>query len=260
MNRLIRNLLLASAWVAGTLVAMSQASASHPPCIRESSTHYLRAVGEFEDLVSRSRIGVAGGRYDVVRLRQTADRFQHAVRHHGDYSRFASLWQDLSALHTRVEDSLVAGCRQSDPRLFQAWIMVDRSYDRLAEAVWFTAKVSRGRHVGPSHFDRHDAFDRPNSAFDRPNPMDRQDHFGHRPRQGNEYGMGLVDTPPVRRPIPNTSWDNRYSASRPVIGGSTTPIFPVPPVAPIHGMNQRVDSRQDAGAVIMGALIHQLLR
>lgn len=145
MSRLTRNLLLAAAVAAGTLFASLPASAMGSPCIRQASVQYREAVRCFEADVELSRFPGHGNRFDVRRLSFAADRFQNAVGHHSDYFRYARSWQELSDLHWRVERSLVAGCRHSDPHLFRSWTRVARAYDRLSDAVEFQARGGRGR-------------------------------------------------------------------------------------------------------------------
>jgi hypothetical protein len=201
MLRLTRYLLLAAAVVAGTLFTAFQADASAPPCIRQTTDQYRDAVSRFEDEVDRSRSAIHGNRYDVRRLRQLADRFHSVVRHHDDYFRYASSWQDLSEMHYRVEQSFVAGCRHSDPRLFRAWAHVSLQYDRLSEAVHFQARVCHGR----------------SSAWDH---RGGNDHFGqhHFDRGRDRYNDDFRGRDPFGSP---------YSSARPPVGHSVHPVTPV---------------------------------
>lgn len=221
MPRLTRNLLLAAAVVAGTLVTAFQAEAFEPPCILHATDHYRQAVCRFEDEVSRSRFAAQGNRYDVRRLRQLADRFHNAVRHHNDYFRYAGSWQELSEMHIRVERSFISGCRQSDPRLFHAWSHVARQFDRLSDAVYYQTRAGRGR----------------SSVWDHRGGDDR---FGH-----NHFG---------RDPF-----DSRYSSARPPWGPSVVPVLPIHPVPPVRGFAPQVDPRKEAAAAITAAFLNRLL-
>lgn len=248
MPRLTRNLLLAAAVFAGTLVTAFQADAFEPLCIRQTSDQYRQSVRQFEREVSRSRFASHNNRHDVRRLRQTADRFHSAVRHNSDYFRFASSWQDLSDMHYRVERSFIAGCQQSDPRLFHAWPHVTLRFDRLSNAVHYQANIGRGRpsvwdprgvwgqegggnRYGHDHFDR-DHFDRERYSA----PLHGHDSFGH-----DSFG--------------HTPFGSRHSVGRPPLGASVQPIHPVPPV---RGFSPHVDPRREAGAAITAAILQRL--
>lgn len=236
MPRLTRNLLLAAAVVAGTLVTAFQAHAFEPPCILQTTDQYRQAVCRFEDEVSRSRFAGQGNRYDVRRLRQLADRFHNAVRYHNDYFRYASSWEELSEMHVRVERSFISGCRQSDPRLFHAWSHVARQYDRLSDAVYYQARAGRGRQSVWDHRGGDDRFG--HNHFDRDR---RSDDFRGRDQFGRDQ------------------FDSRYSSARPPIGHAVQPVLPIHPVAPVHGFAPRVDPRKDAAAAITAALLNRLL-
>ena len=233
MPRLTRNLLLAAAAFAGTLVTAFQADAFEPLCIRQATDQYREAVRCFEDEVDRSRSTGNGNRFEVRRLRQQADRFHNAVRHHNDYFRYASSWQDLSELHFRVERSFVAGCRQSDPRLFHAWRNVSLQYDRLSDAVRFQANPGRGRQTVWDHRGGGDHFGNDRFGQDWHNDGFRgNDQFGR-----DQFG-------------------SRHSVARPTLGPS---VVPIQPVAPVRGFAPRVDPRRDAAAAITAALLQKLL-
>jgi hypothetical protein len=238
MTRLTRNLLLAASVLAGTLLTAFQADASSPICIRQASVQYRDAVRQFDNEVSRSRFPGNGNRFDVRRLRQLADRFTSAVNVNNDYFRYAGLWQDLAEMHFRVEDSLVAGCRQADPRLFRAWADVAFHFDRLSSAVRFQA----GGNCAP--FGR-DPFGRDrfgNDTFGR-------DRFGNDPFGRDRFGNEPFGHDPFRAP---------FSAARPPMGPFVAPIVPIRPVHPLHGHAPHVDPRREAAAAITGAILNRL--
>ena len=236
MPRLTRNLLLAAAVVAGTLVTAFQANAFEPPCILHATDQYRQAVCRFEDEVSRSRFAGQGNRYDVRRLRQLADRFHNAVRHHNDYFRYARSWEELSEMHVRVERSFISGCRQSDPRLFHAWSHVARQYNRLSDTIYYQARAGRGRSIAWDHRGGGDRFG--------------YDHFDH-DRRGNDFGG--------RDQFGRDPFDSRYSSARPPIGPSAVPVFPIHPVPPVRGFATQVDPRKEAAAAITAAFLNRLL-
>lgn len=253
MKRLTRNLLLAASVLAGALLTALQAEASSPICIRQASVQYREAVREFDNEVSRSRFPGNGNRFDVRRLRQLADRFTSAVNVNNDYFRYAGLWQDLAEMHFRVEDSLVAGCRQADPRLFRAWAHVAFQFDRLSSAVQFQA----GANCAP--FGR-DPFGRipfgsgqfGNDPFEN-DPFGRgrfsNDRFGHDPLGRDRFGNEPFGHDPFRAP---------FSAARPPLVPSVAPIAPIRPVHPLHGHAPHVDPRREAAAAITGAILQRL--
>lgn len=254
MPRLTRNLLLAAAAVAGILVTAIQADASAPICIRQTSELYRTSVRHFEDAVDRSRSGGQANRFEVRRLRQQADRFHHAVRHHNDYFRYASSWQDLSDLHFRVERSFVAGCRQSDPRLFHAWRHVSLQFDRLSEAVHFQASAGRGRQGVWDHRGGSDRFG--------DNRFQGRDQFGHDQFGHDQFGRDQFGRDQFGRDqfgrdqFGRDPFGSRHSVARPSFGPSVLPLQPVPPV---RGFAPHFDPRRDAAAAITGALLQKLL-
>ena len=253
MPRLTRNLMLAAAAIAGSLVTAFQADASAPVCIRQASEVYRESVRQFEDAVDRSRSGGQTSRFEVRRLRQQADRFHHAVRHHNDYVRYASSWQNLSDLHFRVERSFVAGCRQSDPRLFHAWRHVSLQYDRLSDAVHFQANAGRGRQGSWDHRGGHERFgdDRFGSGWHnddfRRNDQFGRDQFGRDPFGRDQFGRDQFGHDP---------FGSRHTVGRPSFGPS---VVPVPAVPPVRGFAPQVDPRREAAAAITGAILQRLL-
>ena len=268
MPRSTRNLLLAAAAIAGTLVTAFQADASAPGCIRQASEVYRESVRQFEDEVGRSRSGGQANRFEVRRLRQQADRFHHAVRHHNDYFRYASSWQDLSDLHFRVERSFVAGCRQSDPRLFHAWRHVSMQYERLSDVVHFQARAGRGRHGGWDHRGGHDRFgdDRfghnwNHSDFGGRDQFGRdqfgRDQFGRDQFGRDQFGRDQFGRDQFGRdPFGHDPFGSRHGVARPSFGPS---VVPIPAVPPVRGFAPHVDPRREAAAAITGAILQRLL-
>lgn len=139
--------------ITASLAVTAPANAQSSPELRRASDGYRDAAREFDRYVNRAGYFSRFDERLADRLEEMAREFRSAARNPRDVERLIYHWNDLTATHIRVEETLIRGCGRPDPTLLHLWGEVTRSYAYVAsEMQCFT-----GGHVSnrfPSEWDR----------------------------------------------------------------------------------------------------------
>jgi hypothetical protein len=139
--------------VTASLAATASASAQSSAELRHASDRYRDAAREFDRYVNRAGYFSRFDERLADRLEEMARDFRSAARNPRDVERLIYHWNDLTATHIRVEETLIRGCGRPDPTLLHLWREVTRSYAYVAsEMQCFTG--GHASHRFPSDWDR----------------------------------------------------------------------------------------------------------
>lgn len=124
--------LVAALAITASLASTSPASAQSSAELRHASDRYRDAAREFDRYVNRAGYFSRFDERLADRLEDMAREFRSAARNPRDVERLIYHWNDLTATHIRVEETLIRGCGRPDPTLFRLWREVTQSYAYVA--------------------------------------------------------------------------------------------------------------------------------